>query len=478
MVEPLPQAEPAGRVFPPDPTAPAEESYRSLSVLALLGFGLAALYAAIVLYMGAFALFSGKPLLLSGWTLLMPLAALAMCLLAGFQIRRSEGTLAGGALASWGWKLSLFVGLGYSAYYAAVYFAVRQQAEAFARDWLELLARGDLEKAAFRTLPPLRRYNLREDDPDLGRIIDMRSGGGRDPSGASSFLQTMRGQPFVRLLLQSGSGVEIEAQGVQAWSFEKGGYAVSVAFHIKTPEVEFPAVVTVHGSEAPNKEYEGRWWNVDIDRTNWVENEAKATELGRHLSQATQDALEFLRLWVGKLREDKIAAFADTLPPEQRPQAVRTLKVSRVLLLPPDPSLWDRFRRFVAGEMVRADEKTRLSPADRETAVAAARRRFEQRNEPVAAFAPRPRSMPERQRDGNALTLGFDHQFGDDRGLMMIVLVLEVTGDAGLLDGKAVKPNWRVSGVRVVSVIRGEQRPAPGGPPDGAPGGPPSGGPP
>ena len=59
MVEPLPQAETPGRVFPPDPT-PAGQGYRSLSVLALVGFGLAAVYAAVVLFLAAYAFISGR----------------------------------------------------------------------------------------------------------------------------------------------------------------------------------------------------------------------------------------------------------------------------------------------------------------------------------------------------------------------------------------------------------------------------------
>src|SRR5262245_7865078 len=224
MVEPLPQAEPAGRLFPPDPTAPAEQSYRSLSVLALVGFGLAALYAAIVLFMGAYAFISGKPLLLSGWSMLVPVVAVGLCLVAGWQIRRSEGTLAGDQLASWGWKLGVFVGLGYWAYNAAVYFAVRQQAEAFAKDWLELLSRGQLDRAARRTLPPAQSQNMREDDPELGAKVDLRVGRAVGAEPGVGFRQSMSQIPFVRNLLQAGEGVEIETHGVRDWTYEQGGY--------------------------------------------------------------------------------------------------------------------------------------------------------------------------------------------------------------------------------------------------------------
>src|SRR5262245_59325202 len=74
---------------PPELAAPAEQAYRPLSVLALIGFGLAALYAAVAVLLGLVAFLSGRPLLMGGWTLLFPLVAAALCLVARAQVRRS-----------------------------------------------------------------------------------------------------------------------------------------------------------------------------------------------------------------------------------------------------------------------------------------------------------------------------------------------------------------------------------------------------
>src|SRR5205085_7460486 len=88
-----------------------------------------------------------------GWAVLLPLTAAVLAWLARGRIRDSEGTLGGAALAAWGLGLSLFFGLTYVAYYAGAYVAVRQQAESFSRQWIELLAQDKLPQAFALTMP-------------------------------------------------------------------------------------------------------------------------------------------------------------------------------------------------------------------------------------------------------------------------------------------------------------------------------------
>src|SRR6266511_1485786 len=75
MAEPqevLPPASPLTSRLPDAPTSPlgdaAEQPYRSLSVLALVGFGMSALYAAICLLLALVALLSRKPMPALDWT--------------------------------------------------------------------------------------------------------------------------------------------------------------------------------------------------------------------------------------------------------------------------------------------------------------------------------------------------------------------------------------------------------------------------
>src|SRR5262249_31014972 len=90
------------RPLPPEPVDAPDQTYRALSVLALGGFSVSALYAVITLLLGVVALISRKPMTALGATLVVPVTAFLVCLLARFRIKSSEGTLAGGALASWG----------------------------------------------------------------------------------------------------------------------------------------------------------------------------------------------------------------------------------------------------------------------------------------------------------------------------------------------------------------------------------------
>src|SRR5436309_2834297 len=123
-------AEPILRLGPTAPPAP-EETYRPLSMLAVAGFGLAVLYAVIVVGGGLISFFIRAPWLLSFWAVLLPLIAFAVSWVALQRIRDSEGTLGGESLAKTGVGLSVVFGLTYASYYTATRFAKIQQATSF-----------------------------------------------------------------------------------------------------------------------------------------------------------------------------------------------------------------------------------------------------------------------------------------------------------------------------------------------------------
>src|SRR5688572_1322903 len=120
MPESTPLVSPgAPPAIPPAPPSvpPAAVPYRTLSALALLSFLLAAVYAVTVAAFGVIAFVTRTPLLLPTWSLLVPMAAAALAVAGRLRIRRSEGIIAGGALAAWALRLSIAVGLGYVAFY-------------------------------------------------------------------------------------------------------------------------------------------------------------------------------------------------------------------------------------------------------------------------------------------------------------------------------------------------------------------------
>ena len=97
-----------------------------LGLLRIAALALAAFYAGPVGIIGLIAFPNHSPYLLPLWTLVFPLVAIGVGLAARLRIQASEGTLSGLQLTTWAVGLSLFFALGYTAYYAATYFAVNK----------------------------------------------------------------------------------------------------------------------------------------------------------------------------------------------------------------------------------------------------------------------------------------------------------------------------------------------------------------
>src|ERR1700682_2821300 len=97
---PVPHSSPAGGAI--GEGADAGPVYKPLSLLAIVGLGLAVPYALFII-IGAFvAFYSGSPFLLGGVFALAPLAAAILSGAALIRINRSEGVLGGAKLALWG----------------------------------------------------------------------------------------------------------------------------------------------------------------------------------------------------------------------------------------------------------------------------------------------------------------------------------------------------------------------------------------
>src|SRR5262249_59104212 len=188
---------------------------------------------------------------------LVPVLAVVLCVLASVRIRRSEGTLAGASLVHWGLVLSLLVGLGYGAYRAGMYFAIKQQAQRFTERWLELLREGDMARAGLGLVPPERRAGVQEDAPDLAQEVNLLMGGGQ-ASKQRIPLNLFRQMPLVRLLVQGGKEATFSLQGVRSLDYIRGGYRVALLYEISTPEGTFEAEVTVQSSTVQEGGYERR----------------------------------------------------------------------------------------------------------------------------------------------------------------------------------------------------------------------------
>ena len=232
------------RVLPPNVSA--APGYRPLSVLALIAIVVAGAYAVIVTIISAAAFFSGKSLLLPLWLALFPAGAAVVALAARQQIRRSEGTLSGGALATWAWWLSLLFGLGFLAFYVATYLAVGIQARDFTNQWFEKLREGKVIEAFLDTQDPAARKFDKASDIEaiMQRYGIMPLRGRKGP------LLAFEDREVVQLFLQGGPQTKYQSLGVKNWTLDKGGYKVWLTYGIMSPLGSWEVQVAAQSSES------------------------------------------------------------------------------------------------------------------------------------------------------------------------------------------------------------------------------------
>src|SRR5581483_5435607 len=309
--------------LPAMPSAEKPEAYRSVSILAILGFALACLYA-VVIVGGAIVSFlvTRTPWLVPiSLALLMPLIAAALCWIARSQIQSSEGTLAGLPLTKWGITISFISALGYGAYYAATAVAVRQQGATFADQFFDTLKRGEIERAFLMTRPTTSRP---AEGPELRNAIENEHNDSPDvkiPGAFTDFCQ----KDYVRVLAQSGAESKLELLSVGDWDYKEGGFKVPLRYEIKTPLLSFEMVITVLSREGRGKEgksradVKGRQWMVVPGETR-VETAYMLTHEGETLIRQYALARQFAQEWVAKVAAGRYwdAIYLDCLPPEQR----------------------------------------------------------------------------------------------------------------------------------------------------------------
>lgn len=521
---------------PAPPPPPAESAYRPLSGLALAAFILAALYALavtlggvvafvthhpwwlliltvlappfglvvaraagargagplrwaglslLVLYagLGVFGLVNysnTSPWMLPGWAILLPLAAAVLAWLARGRIRDSEGTLGGAALASWGLGLSLFFGLTYVAYYAGAYVAVRQQAESFSRQWLELLAQDKLPEAFALTMSARDRPNPPTREELERRTMTAPTAGAAQmgPSGYGQFVQI----DFVRALRLGGPGTRIRPLGILEWTYKSGTPEVKTRYRVDTDVVGFEMIVTALGTEAKAGEGGGRQWQVVVQSTGRPNtSEFTLTPKGKQLMDSYNAAAHLAQRWMSQIsRHEWDQAYLDTLPPAERDRAHQQREACDPALaaaaglgvLGGNPQarayLAGRARLF-SGELINDSPSVFWAPTPRVRAEVPARVRQALRPDATSGdhFEMAMTRMPEWARDGDRFRFLCDSQMmmvGPDGGVaFMVDTQVEVEGDAQP-DGFPAAESWRV---HRLDLLRGRT----GGGPMRAPGG-------
>jgi hypothetical protein len=373
----------------PATTDPAKAAgYQPLSLLAIVGAGLAALYALVIVVGGFVAFLRGAPWFLPGWTLIVPgispIYPAVLSVLALLQVRRSESTLAGDKLARWGLMLSIIVGLSYWAYVGTTYFAVGTEArDRAAKPFLDKLTSGQTLSAFLLTLPPGERP---AEGPDLRAQVEARFNGVEPTRGGQ--YTTFSQLEFVRMLTWAGAGAKIEPIGVEECKYTGGGYQVRLLYRIDSPTMSFAMGVVAQGDET--KGPEGRQWYIMWDRCT-LQNEPKPhwSDLGQKQLKNGMTSREYLaKNWISALQAGRTYEpyLATLLPAEQQREKEMVAKtllglvtaegpeggavpLSELTLaaLACDPELaWAMaspgYRNFLAGGLVRADKDTFYAP--------------------------------------------------------------------------------------------------------------------
>jgi hypothetical protein len=304
------------------PAPPSSARYRPLSALAMIAFATALVYAIVVGGLGLVAFITGKTLFLRLWVLIFPVAAVVCAVVAQRQIRRSEGTLSGGALATGAWWLALVFGLGFLAFYAATYLAVWTQAKNFSELWLNKLSEGKVVDALLLTQEPAQR---KFDNPENKQALQVKYG--LMPVGARKGpLGAFEDREVVRIFQEAGGNTQIQAFGVKNWDYDKGGYKVWQTYRVGTPLGAWDVQVTVQSSESP--EFEGRQWFVAL---NDVGVTASAlSPLGGVVDLLRKQVRTFVRDWLIKLENNDLeGAFLDTCDPHERAAIQRKFYLRR-----------------------------------------------------------------------------------------------------------------------------------------------------
>jgi hypothetical protein len=279
------------------------ETYRALSLMAMAGFGLAVLYALVVVVGGAVSLMAHIPWLMPYGTFLLPIAALIVCRAARTRILSSEGTLSGLAFSTWGSRLAILISVTYAAYYFATFLAVRGPAINCANEFLQKIKSGQRLQAFLMSLDIA---NKNKSTDELRNDIETRfnqpqgaPGGGPGTPGAFTRFSQDR---FVRFLEMDGEQASTVLTGVAFWEYGKGGYRVLLNYHVVTSLVEFDLQVETIGRDPKPGEPKGRQWQVMVTRglTSIVADTIQQTPRGDDFVQRMRKAQQFAQDWAAK----------------------------------------------------------------------------------------------------------------------------------------------------------------------------------
>ncbi len=339
----------------PVPVAMKLNVREPLRLLRVAALSLAAFYAGPVGIIGLIAYPNHSPWLLPMWTLLFPIAAIGVGLAARLRIQASEGTVTGLQLTTWAVGLSLFFALGYTAFFAATYVAVRKQAVDFADTWIDRLQKDDVEQAFALTLPPRERTNepMSRDDIEGKNLLTRNQDGEGIYESFSHQIRCSLTESFV------ASCTRRNFVAVRSWNYESGGYRVALSYRVSSPFYSYPLELVLFGADARGDSKGGRRWSVSMESPGLGQVEPQMTAQGTSLLRLFSSGETFAYLWTKKFSAVAFQAAgryavaggarpsSPRLPKDYAASAAVGLGMRAAHPLPP----------FFHGALVRSDEK-------------------------------------------------------------------------------------------------------------------------
>ncbi len=266
--------------------------YKPLSILAIFGAVLGGLFVITMVVGFSAAFIFGTPWIMPPWIVVWPAASILLSFLAYTQIKASENTLGGEKLSLWAIRITALFILCYLANYAGTYFAVRNQAGTFAKQWLEIVAKGETDKAFLLTLKPPRP----SEDSNLRTTFEITYNIASDPLSKGAY-SSFKSKDFIRLV-QSGSEntTKFVLKSSSSPIYEMGGYLVRLIYQVDIPDGTLEVALTALGVESPTGAFKGRQWQIILDGSG-LQGKLKPNPESIKKFELSLSAIEFVSKW-------------------------------------------------------------------------------------------------------------------------------------------------------------------------------------
>lgn len=278
---------------------PLADSYRPLSLLAIVGLGVSIISLLVFVY-DAFWL-----------VMFFVVPGLLISLIASYRIRHSEGTLAGEAVAKAGMVISLIAGLFWATTKVTTYLIIRHESKAFLQAWLEKLRLGKEGEAFVDTVSPERRSAAPAVwDPKLLRAQYPV------PEGQGNAYDNFRSNALVELLLRYGDAVQWRYLNAQDSVYAPEAFQgmVRYRYHLTTPALATELIFSVRSAKRDTPAGPRREWYVDLPGAQFQPQEV--TPYGKALERAQLDTLTQLKTWIWYISEDRQEEARKVLDPK------------------------------------------------------------------------------------------------------------------------------------------------------------------